>query len=771
MAENTFQQDAFQYNAFQHYIISAAVCRDRNRAEPIFLIEINLKNSGPTLYLSDRNILIGSQQYENYISEISGIEGEINLIDSSSSNTDISLTFKNDRYGSYNYLIEIGDTYPFEGAGCLIREVYLDDDNNPSDMVTIFKGVIDEPQDIDLLSFRCKLSSTMFQKDKQWNVAMIDTATYPYAYEDVGKLEPFVYGLDVLMPAVRVNWGAKTTLKADIFLGQTTSIELSDSSRFPSSGTILIDSEELSYTSISSHVLAGVTRGVNSTIATAHSAGAEMWEKQAQYDSLIASHDIYSVGDIYAEIQGTMYRVTSGVSGLLSGGKYYIRATSQIGIDNVKDDITVDQGNHSHSVGTATSTFFGDSGSHGGFNISSWTGVDANMYDQNLGTGLFALGGAGSAHATFNVGFPAYGGAPPTAVYKCITYKAYGTYSGYMTCNFGGTEIGEATTIQTKKFYVGTTPPTSLSFTASYNKSDGGLLAYVYEIWYEVQSGTATSADPAAGVIKIGSVISTNLVNRFHANVNGYKDPDGNYGGAGNVIERPDYVIKHFIVQKLGFSLTEIDDASFTAAGTLYDTYSYAFAFCVYDTIVPSEFINRLAFECRSTLRYIAGKWYLDVIPDTAPAAVKTISKSELAGKFTKFKFSKTSIVNLQNNLTAMFKRDYTNLLANNSDWLLTSKTSDTTSEGKYGTHPKDFEFECIRDQTTADSVLAHILLQRKNPLLTVSFPVFWEHFDLNEGDTFDISNPLFDARKFYIEKFSRIDKFRAQFEAKEWYN
>jgi hypothetical protein len=121
--------------------------------------------------------------------------------------------------------------------------------------------------------------------------------------------------------------------------------------------------------------------------------------------------------------------------------------------------------------------------------------------------------------------------------------------------------------------------------------------------------------------------------------------------------------------------------------------------------------------------------------------------------------------------MTVRFKKDYSKLVASNSDWLLTSKTSDTTSKNKYGTYHKDFEFEYVRDQATANNVLAHILLQRKIPLLTVTFPIFWEYFLLTEGDTFDISNLLYNSKKFYIEKFARNDKFRAVITAKEWYN
>jgi len=79
------------------------------------------------------------------------------------------------------------------------------------------------------------------------------------------------------------SWGGEvagepaTTLQNGITDTATTGIILVDSSQFPTSGTnfLIIDSEEISYTGISSSgELTGVTRGVAGTTAAAHSGGA-----------------------------------------------------------------------------------------------------------------------------------------------------------------------------------------------------------------------------------------------------------------------------------------------------------------------------------------------------------------------------------------------------------------------------------------------------------------------------------------------------------------
>ena len=98
------------------------------------------------------------------------------------------------------------------------------------------------------------------------------------------------------------SWGGEavgaytTVLSADID-ASTTSITVNDASQLPSSGTnfILIGTEEISYTGISTNTLTGVTRGVRNTTAASHTAGATVtntsdyvaWGEAASGDLII----------------------------------------------------------------------------------------------------------------------------------------------------------------------------------------------------------------------------------------------------------------------------------------------------------------------------------------------------------------------------------------------------------------------------------------------------------------------------------------------------
>jgi len=91
--------------------------------------------------------------------------------------------------------------------------------------------------------------------------------------------------------------GAVTTTLNGAINDSTTTIVLSDASQFPDSGTnfILIGTEEISYTGVSSNTLTGVTRGVRGTTAASHSDGATVtntsdyvaWGEAASGDLII----------------------------------------------------------------------------------------------------------------------------------------------------------------------------------------------------------------------------------------------------------------------------------------------------------------------------------------------------------------------------------------------------------------------------------------------------------------------------------------------------
>lgn len=927
-----------------------AKARGRLNVKPVWLVEIALKNSGGTLYFSDKNIVVGSQRYEDYLESLSSMSEQLGRKDSHTINTNLRLTFKNDVYQSYDNLILIGDTYPFEGAGVTIKECYLEDDDDPSDVETRFVGVLDAPRSIDVTNFICDISSVIYHKDRTWQQEFITTDEFPNAHEDLGAIIPIIYGKNILVPALRVDWGARTTLAETIaadlvsdwhqdhfqyptsdganndilvtpaspgtiydkiddpeaspdddatkisaatndvvgawksasvsntlggspfidtllvyarvktansstsvnyvevgvavdgveyylddqgvgmekwastswmrgskfwrlnpatglpwtvaeanaaqicvrawklngsFSAEVTQmykelqyennpIKISDGSRFPNDGVqVLFDNEQIRIaTGPRGNYITRYTRAFGSTTATAHRAGCEIWEVQANYDSLVAGHELVNIGDIFAEIEGKLLRVLSGVAGLFTGGKHLLRATKQISVEVIQDDLTVLDNIGFTSADSSKTLIPNDSGDPVGDNMDN----PLNAIDGNSDT--FAGGnGGGPAHPSTwqnTVDFPSTDFGTTTRQFAYITYATAGGGSG--TANVGRS-LGDQTAW-------GTLPPTTTKQTVRLELDDagdwddpvfilfttasGGDWIAIYEVEKVVEYVpilTKTGAASRGG----SGLIATYKVDRFHAVVDGYEDDTSGDDYGGSVVERPDHLIEHFLVEVLGFTSTDIDAASFVAAGSSYNTEGYVFGFRLDRKIRPSRWLQRMAFECRSVLRFVSGKWYLDYLPDSAPSADKIIKKEEIALRYGKFVFHKTNIDGLANDITARYAYIYSHLFYD-TWWGGTTAATDATSKSKYGTYEKAFDFLCIRDAAMAQDVLNHILLQRKNPLLKIEFPVFYEHFDLKIGDTVQITNTLWTGKKFFLEVISRMSKGVAMLKGLEWY-
>ncbi len=141
--------------------------RAMDRAEPVYLIEVELLNSGPVLYLSDRQVTVAGQLYEDYLHGLSGLGAELRRTHAQGLNTSLELSFRNDPWRAYSYLVNALDDYPIDGAEVTVSEVLLDTDGLPSGTAVLFKGVLEEPREIDLMGFQCRAMSMEFAADNR----------------------------------------------------------------------------------------------------------------------------------------------------------------------------------------------------------------------------------------------------------------------------------------------------------------------------------------------------------------------------------------------------------------------------------------------------------------------------------------------------------------------------------------------------------------------------------------------------------------------------
>jgi hypothetical protein len=166
----------------------------------------------------------------------------------------------------------------------------------------IFKGVVRGRPKHDERECRLRVEGIWSKYSKVIGEDLFITAAdYPDADpDDIGTMHNICYGSLDKVPCKALSSGAVDTLVGDIDSIQE-SIELSDASEFPASGTIGLEEEEISYTGKSGNTLTGCTRGANGTTALNHDSGAAVWEKAAIFVYGIAGHPVKSIGDIYVD--------------------------------------------------------------------------------------------------------------------------------------------------------------------------------------------------------------------------------------------------------------------------------------------------------------------------------------------------------------------------------------------------------------------------------------------------------------------------------------
>lgn len=142
---------------------TAAIARDRPRAAVVYLVEIQTLASGPLLYLSDRNKVVGGLAYSDYIARVDGLGDTLFRATADFQTMPITITFRNDPYDdgstAYGYLSALSEDHPLEGAAVAVKACYLDDDNEPATPETVFVGNLDSPRSITGISFVCPVLS------------------------------------------------------------------------------------------------------------------------------------------------------------------------------------------------------------------------------------------------------------------------------------------------------------------------------------------------------------------------------------------------------------------------------------------------------------------------------------------------------------------------------------------------------------------------------------------------------------------------------------
>jgi len=127
--------------------------------------------------------------------------------------------------------------------------------------------------------------------------------------DDLGTIEPIVYGDVPYVPARARDAGPNSTLAFDMTAAQTVAYYSDTTTTFAGTGTVYIGQEECPYVGTTTEVIGGVTfgkltnltRGANGTTAIAHKQGGGLIQKQAAYIYEAAGHPCYGVPEVYVQ--------------------------------------------------------------------------------------------------------------------------------------------------------------------------------------------------------------------------------------------------------------------------------------------------------------------------------------------------------------------------------------------------------------------------------------------------------------------------------------
>lgn len=278
--------------------------RDPN--EPVLLLDLQL--TGETLYLSNRAVTVSGQAYTELIKD--GIECELSGgFEAEGSGQpkigNVRITLANEDDVTGTPFSDKLATRTFTNRRAILRQCYIKADGNPlalADCLPLIDGTIRLPEANLFTDQACTLE--IIDGSYQWHksigtpIALTEFPTAPP--QAIGKIKPIIYGSVEHSPAIPVDIGARSTLAADLTASATT-IQLTDASQFPSSGTVKIDQEQMTYTGKSGNSLTGAVRGSSSA---SHDRGATAVEVQSAYEWLVADHPVKTIYPVYMRRQG-----------------------------------------------------------------------------------------------------------------------------------------------------------------------------------------------------------------------------------------------------------------------------------------------------------------------------------------------------------------------------------------------------------------------------------------------------------------------------------
>ncbi|MBN1830297.1 MAG: hypothetical protein JW884_14285 [Deltaproteobacteria bacterium] len=254
------------------------------------------------------------------------------------------------------------------------------------------------------------------------------------------------------------------------------------------------------------------------------------------------------------------------------------------------------------------------------------------------------------------------------------------------------------------------------------------------------RSGAVTLTGNSVADVRVGKLVTVD--------VDGYRDDDaGTYTGTPYaLIERPDHVFKHIWCVLLEAPSGYIDAATFAAAGTFYNTHSYAFSILIDEPVQAEGLLMRLALQCRSRFVVTAYGTVKLVVRQLSQSSGHSISKNEIMCDSISVRRSATT--DLINYFNVYYDPDRTQSRYDPGSYLGCLECTDATSITRYGRRDWSgsedvFCFDAVRSEAMAEHVAAFLLEYHAAVRRMPCFSVFLDNMEIEPADVIDVTHPL----------------------------
>jgi len=430
------------------------------------------------------------------------------------------------------------------------------------DAVQLLRGEVDDP----IVRSRGRISCDVLGLAERHNRTLgkpVTVAEYPGADPDaVGRIVPALWGSHEDHECLATDAGQVTTLRSDLPAGALLA-EVSDGLRFPASGLLWIDQEQIAYTSRTADTFNGLTRAQGGTEDVLHLAGAQIAEARSTYTWTACAHVARKISAVYVDA----IRQDPSIYTLLldDAGECRVRFTTLPGIvkqvnQSVEDTIDVDD-----QIGVSDTIDGSTTGTRGSAQNTTTTLPDTITLVSASGTTQKAYAFADPtgailsqfASVTYSVGFSTGFQSDNDSVQVWVRRAGgakvvlwdYVILSSTLFITQGSTANldGDSNTLE-----LGIDIATSSPYTINVRISALSRQVNTVAAWTKTGAAAKTGAATKTGTVILtgNSVAETVIGRRVTVDIEGYADDGaGTYTGTpGAIIGRPDHVVRHLLV-------------------------------------------------------------------------------------------------------------------------------------------------------------------------------------------------------------------------------